>query len=295
MPSDTFWACSSAHSREHATWHLLHRLRRRSRGEEVTHYQLAFARQHLRAAGYLLDWLEEWNLTLATCRQTDLERWMTSDDVRPRRETGHFVRWALSQKMTCDLSFPAERWNDPTQWMHDEPRWDTTRRLLHTPQAPRPPRRLRLHLYAQWPATISRLTIDHIEETGITVRIHLGAVPVELPAPVAELALHQVKVRRSHATLARTDHPGSSPVASYAARSVPGPWANASANSASASLKPPQTALFQLATDLPAAVLARTLGTDITVAVEWQRAAAGDWAAYAAEVSRRNLMQEDTR
>ncbi|MFJ8504934.1 hypothetical protein [Streptomyces avermitilis] len=45
--------------------------------------------------------------------------------------------------------------------------------------------------------------------------------------------------------------------------------------------------LFQLATELPAAVLARILGIDITVAVNWQRAAAGDWAAYAADVSQR--------
>ncbi|MFJ5726245.1 hypothetical protein [Streptomyces sp. NPDC093149] len=48
------------------------------------------------------------------------------------------------------------------------------------------------------------------------------------------------------------------------------------------------TALFQLATELPAAVLARSLGIDITVAVKWQRAAAGDWGAHAAEVSRRH-------
>ncbi|MEU4930679.1 hypothetical protein AB0G54_29945 [Streptomyces yokosukanensis] len=48
------------------------------------------------------------------------------------------------------------------------------------------------------------------------------------------------------------------------------------------------TALFQLATELPAAFLTRTLGIDITVAVKWQRAAAGDWATYAAEISRRN-------
>ncbi|MEU0950143.1 hypothetical protein ABZ379_46985 [Streptomyces canus] len=48
------------------------------------------------------------------------------------------------------------------------------------------------------------------------------------------------------------------------------------------------TALFQLATELPAAVLVRTLGIDITVAVTWQRAAPGDWGAYAAEVSRRS-------
>ncbi|WP_078912922.1 hypothetical protein [Streptomyces sp. NRRL S-646] len=51
------------------------------------------------------------------------------------------------------------------------------------------------------------------------------------------------------------------------------------------------TALFQLATELPAAVLARTLGIDITVAVKCQRAAAGDWAAYAADVSRKNLQR----
>ncbi|MFF7976714.1 hypothetical protein [Streptomyces sp. NPDC007905] len=38
-------------------------------------------------------------------------------------------------------------------------------------------------------------------------------------------------------------------------------------------------ALFQLATELPAAVLDRTLGIDITVAPKWQRVAAGDWGA----------------
>ncbi|MEU3183555.1 hypothetical protein ABZ707_04975 [Streptomyces sp. NPDC006923] len=38
---------------------------------------------------------------------------------------------------------------------------------------------------------------------------------------------------------------------------------------------------------LPAPVLARTLGIDITVAVKWQRATAGDWVTYAADVSQR--------
>ena len=50
------------------------------------------------------------------------------------------------------------------------------------------------------------------------------------------------------------------------------------------------TALFQLATELPAAVLARTLGVHITVAVKWQ-AASGDWPAYVADVSNRNLQR----
>ena len=46
-------------------------------------------------------------------------------------------------------------------------------------------------------------------------------------------------------------------------------------------------AMFQLATDLPAAVLARLLGIHIKVAVAWQHASAGDWTSYAADVSRR--------
>jgi hypothetical protein len=47
------------------------------------------------------------------------------------------------------------------------------------------------------------------------------------------------------------------------------------------------TALFGLATELPAAVLARLLGIHIKVAVAWQQACAGDWTAYAADYSRR--------
>ncbi|MFJ3192539.1 hypothetical protein ACIPJQ_07845 [Streptomyces griseoviridis] len=93
----------------YATWHLLRRLRRRSRGNDTTHTQLTVVRQHLRAAVHLLDWLDGQGLTLATCRQSHIERWMTSDDVRHRKEAGHFVRWAPTQKIAHDLSFPAVR------------------------------------------------------------------------------------------------------------------------------------------------------------------------------------------
>jgi hypothetical protein len=47
------------------------------------------------------------------------------------------------------------------------------------------------------------------------------------------------------------------------------------------------TALFALATELPAAMLARMLGINIKVAVAWQQASSGDWTAYAADISRR--------
>ncbi|MDX3777010.1 site-specific integrase [Streptomyces europaeiscabiei] len=273
----------------YATWHLLRRLRRRSRGKDITHYQLKVARQHLRAAVYVLNWLEDQNLTLAACRQTDIERWMTSDDARLRQEAGHFVRWALSQKIARDLTFPAERWNGPSQPLDEEARWNTARRLLHDDTLKSEDRLagLLLLLYAQWPAAISRLTVDHIEERDGAVRIRLGAVPVELPAPVADLALQQVALRRSHAVLGQTDSPwlfpGGQPGRPISAWAMGERLRKLGIRLAQTR----STALFQLAAELPAAVLARTLGIDITVAVKWQRAAAGDWAAYAADVSQR--------
>ena len=52
------------------------------------------------------------------------------------------------------------------------------------------------------------------------------------------------------------------------------------------------TALFQLATELPAAILARMLGIHIDVAVAWQRISARDWMTYAADVSRRPAQEQ---
>ena len=88
--------------------------------------------------------------------------------------------------------------------------------------------------------------------------------------------------------MTRAPRPGCSPAASPDAPSAPYQLAERLRQIGIRSAQSRSAALFQLATDLPAAVLARMLGIHITVAVAWQRASAGDWAAYAAELSRRN-------
>ncbi len=47
------------------------------------------------------------------------------------------------------------------------------------------------------------------------------------------------------------------------------------------------TALFTLAADVPAAILARTVGIHINAAIQWQKISAGDRAAYAADIGSR--------
>jgi hypothetical protein len=143
-------------------------------------------------------------------------------------------------------------------------------------------------LYAQWPSVVSRLTLGHVWHDGDQVRLRLGREPVVLPDPLVSLILELVASGRGHAALGDQGtsqwlFPGGQPGPPVSADQL-------AERLRQLGLRPGQarsTALFQLATELPAAVLARLLGIHITVAVAWQRACSGDWAAYAADVSRR--------
>lgn len=94
----------------YAVWHLLRRLRQRNRhGTDTTYGQLDTVRQRVHAAISLLDWLRTHGLTLATCRQADLDTWMTSNDSSYLAITGNFVRWAISQHINRNPRFAATR------------------------------------------------------------------------------------------------------------------------------------------------------------------------------------------
>ena len=274
----------------YAVWHLLRRLRRRSGGSETTHNQLVSVRQHVRAAIVLLDWLTARDLTLATCGQGDLEVWMTSPGTTHRREAGHFVRWASKQKLTS-LDFPATKWAGPARTIDTEARWDQARRLLHD-TALKPEDRvagLLVLLYAQKLNVITALTTRHVLHEDDRTLLRLGSRPIVLPAPLGDLV---TRLAAGPETRGRS------------LLGVPSPWlfpGNRPGSSLTEDalaqrlhaigISPRQgrsTALFALAAEVPAAILAKTLGIHVQVAIQWQKISAGDWTAYAADVSRRS-------
>ncbi|HZW45070.1 MAG TPA: hypothetical protein VFF32_11885 [Dermatophilaceae bacterium] len=274
----------------YAVWHVLRRVRQRTRDAHTTANQAAFARGHIHAAAGFLDWLTARQLSLATCTQLDLDGWMAAATSGQRGRTGPFIRWAKKQKLTR-LDFPATAWTGPTGVLDTEGRWEQARRLLHDDTLASEHRLagLLVLLYAQQPATISRLTIDDIDVNSDHVALRLGREPVVVPEPLADLARQLVANRQGHAKIGehgsspwlfpggRPGHPISSYRLTERLRQI--------------GLQPSQdrsTALFQLASELPAALLARLLGIHISVAVKWQRASSGDWTSYAAEVSRRD-------
>ncbi len=275
----------------YAVWHLLRRLRQRNRGADTTYGQLDVVRQRVRAAIGLIDWLRARYLTLATCQQADLDLWLTSnDDSGPRFGAGHFVRWAISHNINRHLQFAATRWTGPAHALDHDERWQQAKRLLHDDTIDTDDRvaGLLLLLYAQRPAAISRIAVNDIDTSHGTVTVCLGSVPITLPEPLAALTRDLVTTRRGHAVLGNRGtspwlFPGGQPGRPVSADRL-------GQRLRQLGLRPAQarsTALFQLATELPAAVLARMLGIHIKVAVAWQHASAGDWTNYAADVSRR--------
>ena len=273
--------------RRYALWHLLRRLRHRNNKTGTTQQQAAVVQGHVRSAVAFLDWLADHNLTLTSARQGDLDDWLASSD---RREAGHFVRWAAGEKLTT-LEHRAVRWGGPSGIIDTESRWEQARRLLRDGALKAEDRvaGLLVLLYAQRVATISRLTLAHVETSDDQVRLRLGAEPVVLPEPLATLVSGLVASRRGHAALGDEGtspwlFPGGQPGRPISADRLADRLRQLGLQAGPAR----SAALFQLATELPAAVLARMLGIHISVAVQWQRACSGDWASYAADCSRRH-------
>lgn len=275
---------------QYTIWHMVRRLRRRTNGRPVTPQQFNATRQRAHAAVAFLNWLTAHDLTLDTCQQADLDRWLTDDSATYRPTAGHFIRWARTNKLTT-IHAPAIRWNGPTQPLDDEHRWNIARRLLHDDTLKSEDRLagLLLLLYAQGASAISHLTTEDIAVDAQGVRLRLGAAPVQLPEPVAVLARAVAANRKGHATIGALApspwlFPGGQP-----GRPISTTQLTQRLNQLG--IRPNQarnTALFQLATEIPA----RTLGIHTDVAVAWQRLSAGDWATYAADVARRPQRQE---
>lgn len=277
--------------RHYATWHLLRRLRARNHASPTTYGQAQGIRERVRAAVLFLEWLATRGRTIADCGQDDLDAWLTDTHAHYLRQSGTFIRWAVDTGHTRQrLETPAHTWTGPSDLIDGEHRWAQARRLLHDDTLDLADRvaGLLLLLYAQRAATITALTTTHVDIRDDTVSIHLGPTPVELPEPVAGLLRALEAARAGHAAIGR-------PAATrwlFPGRRPGNPVSAAQMNKRLRDIglrpKPARSAaMFGLAAELPAALLARMLGISIGVAVDWQHLSNGDWTGYAAEVSRR--------
>ena len=279
--------------RGYALWHHLRRLRGRLDGRPAARQQAKNVHDHVAAAAAFLDWLTARGLTLGTCTQAELDQWLAGTSSH-RVRSANFVRWAVGRRHASGLTAPATRWAGPSGPLDQDRRWADAQRLLHEEAYPAADRvaGLLVLLYAQKLNVITALTTSHVLHQDDRTLLRLGSHPIILPAPLDTLVAGLAAGRRRS---------GSSLL------DVPSPWLFPGRKPGSAltddalaqrlhalGISPRQgraTALFTLAADVPAAILAKTLGIHVQAAIQWQKISAGDWTAYAADVSRRSGLQ----
>ena len=246
-------------------------------------------RRLARGAVAFLDWLDAHDLTLGTCRQADLDRWLADDTAVYRDEAGRLIRWARASKLTAG-HLAAARWNGPAQLL------DRPAPLGHRapaparrrPQARGPPRRAARP--ALRPGRDRDQPADRRPDPG--QRRRRPPPPRPRSHPPARAGRHD-RPRRAGQPQGPRHHRRPAAIALAVPRRPARPADQhraADQRLNDLGIRPGQarsTALFQLATEIPAAILARTLGISTDVAVTWQRHAAGDWTTYAADVSHR--------
>ena len=276
--------------RGYAVWHQLRRLRGRLGSRPASRDQVKNVRDQVTAAAAFLDWLTARGLTLASCTQAELDQWLAGTSSHLARSAS-FVRWAVARQHASGLTAPAARWTGPSGPLDQDRRWADARRLLHDGAYPADDRvaGLLVLLYAQKLNAITALTTQHVQREHGRILLRLGSRPIILPAPLDDLIAGLAAGRR---------RPGGSLL------KVPSPWLFPGRHPGTA-LTPDalslrlhalgisprlgrSTALLTLAAEVPAVILAKTLGIHVQVAIQWQKISAGDWAAYAADISRRH-------
>lgn len=268
-----------------ARWHLLARLRLRTAGA-LTPGAAYRCRAELTAAHRFLEFLHGCGHDLAGCRQDDIDTWFGQRAQHVAHNSRAVLRWARRQRhLDRDIQIPKQGPHQPKHFRAEDTRWDLARRMLHDPAAGSVRDRVAaclVLLYAQPPARIVTLSRGHVRTTDhgdITLR--LGGTEITIPPPLDAL-LSQLPLDGPQGAAARLNHsnwlfpgrrPGHLHPTSLAHRlRALGVDPRADRN----------TALGQLAAEVPAAVLADMLGLHINTAINWANDTAGDWTNYAA-------------
>jgi hypothetical protein len=268
--------------RQFGKWVVLRRLRRTS-GVVLSDGQISNAREEIRQPARLLEWLEEHQRDLSDLDQAAIDRWLT-EGATSRRRVRPFLRWAQQHHLArSDLRMPPLSAGHATAPVTTDDRWKQVTRLLHDETIELQTRvaGLLVLLYGQQASRLTLLTVERISADRHGTLIHLGRTPVRLPPGVDEL-VKELRDRRQGTSVqpARRQwlFTGKLPGLPIKAGRL-----HVSLNKLGiACAQHRQTALLELASQLPAPVLADLLDVHPTSAARWKKLGQGDWASYVA-------------
>ena len=271
-------------------WHVLRRYRHRVARYRGTRHPVdtGDARNDVHCAISFLDWLHEHNITLATCTQHHVDKWVTSGPAG-RRFAKDFVRWAVKRRLATGIDIKLAPRQIPARTMSSEQLTVLVRRFL-TDDTIRLPERvagLLVMCFAQSLSRIVRLRRSDIESSDGHEWVRFGATPIELPDPIGIIVRMMCDNGKGRATSGAAKpspwlFPGGHPGRPIGAQAMA---IRLNAHGINAKMAR-TTAMLDLAAELPPAVLADMIGLVPNTAVRWVHAAGGDWTTYVAERTR---------
>ena len=262
------------HLRAFATWRVQHDLARKERQGNAARHADMRARVLVRVATDLLVWLTTHDFQLATLKQEHLEWWLAQGSDH-RRHIRAFITWTAKHKITTGLEvLPAatRRHIDPLDPDH---RHELLHTLLNDEQVDLRDRvaGLLIVVLTQRISHIVLLARDDVIEQDGQILLRIGRDPLLLPEPIATL-VHRLKNDSNSTWLFHGGRYGNHLSETYMRERLTRIGLKA--------LPARAAATNQLASTLPAAILADLLGFSDQTTERWTKHAAGDWTRYIA-------------
>ncbi|MER7742565.1 hypothetical protein ABTX34_30375 [Streptomyces sp. NPDC096538] len=266
----------------YTTWHLLRRLRRFSRRRPVSQAQAHGVRAYVTQVVRLLNWLHTQGIALNACTQDLLDAWLDDYPGRGPRVHG-FLAWTSRNGHTRPFAVELPTPAFTGQLIAQDARWQLVSRLIHDNEIPVSDKAAGLLalLFAQDLSRVVALTTEHVEVARGAVLLRLGQVPAQMPPPLDDY------IRTLHAQAAATSTAGER-------RLFPGRFPTQHLSSSqlvrrlhALGIRPRMarnTALVELASELPAVMVSRLLGVHQNTADPWKRIGGQD-NTYAAELA----------
>lgn len=271
----------------YARWHLLRRLRATADRGELTKAAIYSARGNINGAVRLGQWAARHGTTIAGLTQPQLESYL-ADYPGARNSQQSFVAWLGRARVNTTIAIPWRGTTMPEVTVTDADRWDQINTLLHDDA-------IALHarigglftlLFAQPLETVVAMRVDQITLTDDgTVLVTFDTVPVEMPPGLDDLIRRHLD-RPGSPSIASADHgwlfPGRHPGRHLVRETFRGHLARLGVQPG----RGRHAAMFALAGQVPAPVLAELIGIADTTAVRWAALAARDWSTYIAQRGR---------
>lgn len=262
-------------------WHVLRFVRKSAATRPLLAGVASVRRHEIRVIVGLLSWLDSGQLTLQSMKQRDLDYYLTHvSAVHNRLRT--FISWATKHKLAHDVVIVSLRRPLPQSPLSDDERWRHVDRLLAAESVTLSSRIIGLFVlvFAQNLSRCVRLRNSEFTINTDSVSVQFASDPVKLPLPIAVLVRRHFAEPASLAIYRSAESDwtfhGATPTTHVTPSSVRRHLSSigiSNANSKSAAKR-------QLSIELPARVMADTLGVPVSTATRWSQLSGGTWSDY---------------